>query len=304
MKRTRRPLPLVLLLSSVLLAILAGCGGSAASGVLEGRAVAPTTATNLQAHVKMLSATIGNRSVSSYTGLTKAADYIAAQLTGAGCAVTRQTFTAGGKRVSNIVANLPCSSGASGIVLVGGHYDSDNNPGADDNASSVAICLELAKLLRGQAMARRVRIVAFVNEEDPWNDTAQQGALVCATSIASSREDLRAMINLDMAGYFTTRYRYALVGANAASETLAAKAVALFPRGTSLPTKRLSSRDPDLKWCDNGAFWKKGYQAILLSSPGYQYDPNYHSRADTWDKLNYTDMAELTKGLAAVVKGL
>jgi len=303
MQRRRLSVRSALLLSSALLTLVWGCG-SPADLLSDSRAVAVPSSANLQAHVKMLSATIGNRSVSSYTNLTRAADYIAQKLAANGCTVTRQTFTAGGKRVSNIVGNLPASAGASGLVLIGAHYDTDNNPGANDNASSVAILLELARVLKGQSTARKVRIVAFANEEDPWNGTAQQGAMVSATGIASAREDLRAMINLDMAGWFSSRHRYALVGANRASEALAAKAVSSFPRGTTLPTKRLSSSDPDLAWCDNGAFWRKGFQAILLTSPGYLYDPNYHSRADTWDKLGYADMAELTKGLAAVVKGL
>src|SRR5260370_22099183 len=51
-------------------------------------------------------------------------------------------------------------------LLLGAHYDSvPGTPGADDNASAVAVCLECARLLKEHAIGRAI-IVLFNREED------------------------------------------------------------------------------------------------------------------------------------------
>src|SRR5260370_20149276 len=51
-------------------------------------------------------------------------------------------------------------------LLLGAHYDSvPGTPGADDNASAVAVCLECARWLKEHAFGRAI-IVLFNREED------------------------------------------------------------------------------------------------------------------------------------------
>ena len=51
-------------------------------------------------------------------------------------------------------------------LLLGAHYDSvPGTPGADDNASAVAVCLECARLLKENAVGPTM-IVFFNREED------------------------------------------------------------------------------------------------------------------------------------------
>jgi Zn-dependent M28 family amino/carboxypeptidase len=52
------------------------------------------------------------------------------------------------------------------FVLLGAHYDSvPGSPGADDNASAVAVCLECARLIKAHNIAPAM-IVLFNREED------------------------------------------------------------------------------------------------------------------------------------------
>src|SRR5262245_58416500 len=52
------------------------------------------------------------------------------------------------------------------LVLLGAHYDSvPGTPGADDNASAVAVCLECARLIRKHELGPAM-IVLFNREED------------------------------------------------------------------------------------------------------------------------------------------
>jgi acetylornithine deacetylase/succinyl-diaminopimelate desuccinylase-like protein len=65
----------------------------------------------------------------------------------------------------NIVVTSP-GSGGQPYLLLGAHYDTvPETPGADDNASAVAVCLECARLLKEHG-GTATRIVFFNREED------------------------------------------------------------------------------------------------------------------------------------------
>ncbi len=51
-------------------------------------------------------------------------------------------------------------------MLIGAHYDTvPGSPGADDNASALAVLLEAADALRTVAPERPIQFVAFSHEE-------------------------------------------------------------------------------------------------------------------------------------------
>jgi Zn-dependent M28 family amino/carboxypeptidase len=52
------------------------------------------------------------------------------------------------------------------------------SPGANDNASGIAALLEISRLFQMVAPVLSIRFVAFVNEEPPFFQTAQQGSTV------------------------------------------------------------------------------------------------------------------------------
>ena len=68
-------------------------------------------------------------------------------------------------RFDNIVmATHPAKEGP--FVLLGAHYDSvPGTPGADDNASAVAVCVECARLIKRHNLGPAI-IVLFNREED------------------------------------------------------------------------------------------------------------------------------------------
>lgn len=304
--------PVARLLLLLLVVPLAGCGGQYTAHAPAAVAVAPvsvdtaalTVAQRLQQDVKMLSQTIGDRRVGKYANLSAAADYLATRFTSAGYVVTRQSFTAGGKTVSNIVANPPSPALSKPLVLVGAHYDTDANPGADDNASGVAMVLELARLLKNKTTNSRVRYVAFVNEEDPYGGTSQGGSVVCAKALVASGESVRGVVNFDMAGYFPAGKKFFYVGAEASAKALGDRAQALFGAGTTMPIRRMSATDEDLPYCDNGYFTDRGFKAVLFCAPGFYLNPNWHESTDTWDDLSYEDMASAVAGMRNVVARL
>src|SRR5206468_10588460 len=98
--------------------------------------------------------------------MARAAAFIGEELRQTGAAVSRQPFETAGARYENVVAAF--GPDTSDVVVVGAHYDvAGEMPGADDNASGVAGLLELADLLSGSGLARRIELVAYGNEEAP-----------------------------------------------------------------------------------------------------------------------------------------
>ncbi len=90
------------------------------------------------------------------------------------------------------------------VILVCAHYDSrmedleDKNsraPGADDNASGVAVILEIARLISNLKLEKTVQLVFFSGEEQGlW------GSKHYARQLKDDNVDLHRLINLDMVG--------------------------------------------------------------------------------------------------------
>src|SRR5512143_3125139 len=65
-----------------------------------------------------------------------------------GLSVTLESFTYNGQTGNNVVGTKLGTVYPDRMFIIGGHYDSANNPGADDNASGVAGVLEIARILQ------------------------------------------------------------------------------------------------------------------------------------------------------------
>jgi Zn-dependent M28 family amino/carboxypeptidase len=138
-----------------------------------------------------------------YESLQRADAYISGELTRAGYHPRRQVYEVAGRQVANIEAERRGSHQPDRIVVIGAHYDSiADSPGANDNASGVAVMLELARTYAASAAAGlTVRFVAFVNEEPPHFMTSAMGSLRYAAEAAARGEDIVVMMSLETIGY-------------------------------------------------------------------------------------------------------
>lgn len=87
----------------------------------------------------------------------------------------------------------------------------------NDNASGVAILLELARRFRSHRADRELRLVWFTNEEPPHFQTNNMGSLRYARSLADEKRQVAAMLSLETLGYYTDqpdsqRYPSAVAG--------------------------------------------------------------------------------------------
>lgn len=115
-------------------------------------------------HVRALSVDVGVRPGGSAQE-RRAAAYIEAQLRAWGYATSRQPISLpGGRYTVNVIADLAGSTDR--VWILGAHMDSKPpSPGANDNASGVAVVLECARLLAGTRPPRGIRFVLFGAEE-------------------------------------------------------------------------------------------------------------------------------------------
>jgi acetylornithine deacetylase/succinyl-diaminopimelate desuccinylase-like protein len=122
----------------------------------------------LREHVHALAVDIGPRTPSTPGSLARAANYIHSVLEDSGLSVRGQNYPYQDQRVTDVLATTPRNIGASAYCVVGAHYDTvPSTPGADDNASAVAVMLELAGRLRQADLKVPVLFAAFTLEEPP-----------------------------------------------------------------------------------------------------------------------------------------
>ncbi|MGI9228619.1 MAG: M20/M25/M40 family metallo-hydrolase [Gammaproteobacteria bacterium] len=274
-------------------------------------------------HVYMLAEQIGERHSEKPQQLQQAAEYIHAELSALGYAVTEQMFDDG--RFRNIVCELPGKTRPEEIVVVGAHYDTVwLTPGADDNASGITGVLELARLLKDEQPDRTLRFIAFVNEESPFYGTDSMGSMVSAKASRRAGENIVVMFSLEMIGYFLTepgsqhyprvvRQFYpdtadfiAFVG-NLRSGSQIRRAVKYFRQEATIGSAGLIAVEkvvPDIRRSDHAAYWRNGYPAMMVTDTSNYRNPNYHTETDTGDTLDYERMTRVINGMAAVLRRL
>ncbi|TWT66678.1 Aminopeptidase YwaD precursor [Allorhodopirellula solitaria] len=132
---------------------------------------------NLRLHVDRLAGLIGPRTLQKPQTIQATIGYIEGQWAEMGYTNDRECYDALGDEATNLIVEQPGSNRANEIVLLGAHYDTVcSTPGADDNASAVAVLLEVSRLLREHTGKRTARYVAFACEEPPYFNVDAMGS--------------------------------------------------------------------------------------------------------------------------------
>jgi hypothetical protein len=281
-------------------------------------------ASELRAHVETLAGSIGERNLFLPHKLEAAAAYIRSEFAAMGYTPLEQEFSAQGRAVCNLEAQLTGRSLPGEIVLFGAHYDSvAGAPGANDNASGVAALLALARRARGHSFARTVRFVAFVNEEPPFFTGDDMGSRVYARRSRQRGENITAMLSLETLGYFTdapasqqypapfgllypSTGNFVAFVSNFPSRPLLHRVVAAFRAAAAFPSEGAAAPEsiPGIGWSDHSSFWKEGYAGVMVTDTALFRYPYYHTSSDTPDKLTYERAARVVSGLEAVLRSL
>jgi Zn-dependent M28 family amino/carboxypeptidase len=227
--------------------------------------------------------------------------------------------------VENIVAEIPSGGRPKHRLLLGAHYDSvAGTVGADDNASAIAVQLEVARYLTKLIVEEKpdlsVKFVSFAMEEPPVYGTRHMGSRVYAKMARRQKEKIDGMICLEMVGYschepgcqgypfplmfmnYPKQGNFIGIVNNFKSRQLARQITAQFQNNKQLPVVRLTVPLngwilPAVRLSDHASFWDQGFKAVMVTDSAFFRNPHYHTAADTMDKLDYEFMAELVESL-------
>jgi Zn-dependent M28 family amino/carboxypeptidase len=279
----------------------------------------------VRSDIASLAGSIGERNLpSNAEKLEEAAAFIEGALKGAGYQPLSQWYTVGGAKCRNIIAEIRGTDRNPEVAIVGAHYDTvPGSPGADDNASGVAVMLALARRFAGTRPTRTLRFVAFVNEEPPYFWSADMGSVVYAKKCRQDNDRVVAMLSVESVGFYSdspASQKYpaglgalypstgdfvAFVG-NTLSRRLMHEALASFRNTGSLPSlgAAVPNAIPGAGWSDHWAFWQQGYRGIEVTDTAPFRNPSYHTPEDTPDRLQYDRLARFASGMLAIVEQL
>ncbi|MCF4966197.1 M28 family peptidase [Nostoc sp. CMAA1605] len=235
------------------------------------------------------------------------------------------TFTVNKRDFHNLILNLPAQSTPKRQdlppILIGAHYDAvPGTSGADDNATGVAVLLELARKFAAQPAKYPLRLVAFDMEE-----YGLLGSADYANLLRQQQQPLRLMMSLEMLGYRdstpggqnyppplekfypNTGDFIALIGNLRTIPDLIAMSRSIRKVGISsqwLPVPKRGLIVPQTRLSDHAPFWDAGYPAIMVTDTAFLRNPHYHQPSDTIATLDLDFLAGVCEGLELAIRRL
>jgi hypothetical protein len=212
----------------------------------------------------------------------------------------------------NVVATLPGISGHPGAIVLMAHYDSrsidpadgsSRAPGADDNASGVALLLELARLMSSRSWNQTIIFIAFAAEE--------QGTFGSRQYVQNAMLDGRNFdyaIDNDIVGGrpgIPQSIRVFSPGPDSSEPRQFARYLEMIG-SMYLPTFRvdlIDSLDREGRYSDHREFINAGVPAVRLTESEEDRN-NQHSGGDTWDKIDYNYLRQVSQLNLAVLANL
>jgi hypothetical protein len=189
----------------------------------------------------------------------------------------------GQQQSGNVIAEVPGSDPAAGVIMVTGHLDSwDLGTGAIDDAAGVAIVSAAARRVMNRGTPRRtIRILlAGAEEVGSFGGNAYYAAHRSEPHALTSESDFGA----------DRIWRVDFKFPDSAKPVAERMATALAPLGIG------ASESPAGGGADNAMFVKAGFATVDLQQDGTRYFDLHHTADDTFDKV---DPAQLRQNVAA-----
>jgi len=188
----------------------------------------------------------------------------------------------------------------------------------------VAGLLELGRLLAANPPATRVDLVAYSLEEPPYFRTPSMGSRAHAAALAKSGVHVRAMISLEMIGYFNdqpdsqqyplsvmglaypTRGNFIAVVGRLGEAWLTRRIKGSMSSAGSVPVRSINAPRaiPGIDFSDHLNYWDAGYPAVMVTDTSFYRNANYHALSDVPSTLDYRRMAVVVEQIATAARDL
>lgn len=265
------------------------------------------------------------RNYQNLSALEKVSGYIQNEFKQAGARPEIQTWLAEGHPYKNVIASY--NPGKARRLIVGAHYDvCGNQPGADDNASAVAGLLELARLVfaRQPPTDYRIDFVAYCLEEPPFFGTNLMGSYVHAKSLHDQQVEVIGMICLEMIGYFSDAPEsqpfpspelaklyphvgnFIIVVGIGQHRAFNHKVHQLMSAGSAIDVQVISfpAGEGLAGLSDHRNYWRFGFKALMINDTSFIRNPNYHTKNDTIDTLDFDKLTAVVNSTYKAVSNI
>jgi len=255
----------------------------------------------------------------SYKQLRQCEEWVKKRWESQGYTVKKHSFSIKEKEYSNLEIEIKGRTLPSEIIIISAQYDTlPDSPGANNNGSGIAILFQLSHLLRKHSPNRTLRLLNFVNEEDPFFGTEMMGSFQYAKRCRQREEDIRVMISLDALGvykyepgsqslpfpfsiFYPDRGNFLAFIGNLQSRKYVKEVTKGFKKGSSFQIQ--AGVAPEWAkggaWSDHSSFWKFGYPGIMMTDTGGFRSPYHTTKEDTMEKLNFEAMSRIVIGMYA-----
>ncbi len=221
-----------------------------------------------------------------------ARDAIEAEFAASGLDVALEPFPFQNETFHNVVATQLGASLPDEVIVVGAHFDSVNNPGADDNATGTALVLELARVLSGFRFERTIRYVAFDREE--------QGKVGSRAFVQAHGDEVVFALTADMVGQDHGMYGHDLFSTAESLPLVESFAAAIDEHGDGLGG--FPRTGDNFSFSDHDSFESQGIPAFVIIEATYGDNPHYHQATDAIDQfegyIEYDYVRELLRSCA------
>ena len=185
------------------------------------------------------------------------------------------------------------------FIIIDGHYDTLNGPGANDNGSGTVTLLEIARLMANIETDYSIKFIHFTGEE-----RGLIGSQEYVNKIAVPQNlKIKAVLNIDEVGGVKNKANTIIVceqdesnptSNNVASSELTTKMANIFPLYTSLKTEISNAYSSDYM-----PFQAVGYPITGLFEKNET--PYAHTINDVIDNLDLNYLYEVVKGSLATL---
>ena len=221
-----------------------------------------------------------------------ARENIVAELLSFDLAVKLEPFLYSGQTYYNVVATQLGTDYPDEKYVVGAHFDSANNPGADDNGTGTAVVMEVARIISQHRSPRTIKYVLFDREEQGLRGSA-------AFVNDHSDETILLAVTADMIGHDSGAYAMNIYGRPSSAFVVNGVADAIGTYGDGLGALVLPGPFP---FSDHWSFESAGIPACVIIEWCYSCNGYYHSPEDAVDaNLGYIAYPMIEDLLRSVV---
>lgn len=196
---------------------------------------------------------------------------------------------------TNVYATLPATNKSNEYIILGAHYDTvKNSPGANDNATGVAMAYSVMSNLKALNFRNKNVMVIFFDQEEK----GLIGSKAFAKMLKTKGYNIHSVHTVDQMGWDHDKDM----------------AIEL-----ELPTKRLEEKYKtiaakynipihisNVDLTDHAAFRNIGYNAIGLTEEFKNKDttPHYHKSSDTYETVDFNYLSSTTNIMYLTIKAL